>query len=132
MLIVSRHYHAPSSIIHARPHTHTHTHSVAKVVAPKKAKLKEAEADLAIAMGDLNRKRADLKAVQQKLADLQASYEENNRKKLQLESDVDLCSKKLIRYTGLNCCQSTCADLSCTYYCIAGYFCIVKISYLEH
>lgn len=70
---------------------------VAKVVAPKKAKLKEAEGDLAIAMRDLNEKRAGLKAVQKKLADLQASFEENNRKKLQLETDVDLCSKKLTR-----------------------------------
>lgn len=68
------------------------------MVAPKKAKLKEAEADLAIAMGDLNKKRADLKAVQDKLADLQASFDENNRKKIQLETDVDLCSKKLVRY----------------------------------
>ena len=82
------------------PYAHSlYTCSVAKVVAPKKAKLKEAEADLAIAMGDLNKKRADLRAVQQKLADLQASFDENNRKKQQLETDVDLCSKKLIRYS---------------------------------
>ncbi len=72
------------------------------MVAPKKAKLKEAEADLAIAMGDLNKKRADLKAVQDKLADLQASFDENNRKKIQLETDVDLCSKKLVRYNKMN------------------------------
>lgn len=36
---------------------------VAKVVAPKKAKLAEAEADLAIQMDKLNEKRAQLKQV---------------------------------------------------------------------
>ena len=35
--------------------------------------------------------------VQKKLADLQAQFEENTRKKQQLEHDVDLCSKKLDR-----------------------------------
>ena len=38
-----------------------------------------------------------MQAVQKKLAELQAQFEENNRKKLQLERDVDLCSKKLDR-----------------------------------
>ncbi len=70
---------------------------VARVVAPKKAKLKEAEATLAVAMKALEKKRADLRTVQEKLADLQASFDENNRKKQQLERDVDMCSKKLDR-----------------------------------
>lgn len=70
---------------------------VARVVAPKKAKLKEAEADLKVAMGELETKRTDLRAVQKKLADLQQSFTENNTKKQQLEEDVDLCSKKLER-----------------------------------
>ena len=70
---------------------------VARVVAPKKAKLKEAEADLAVAMKDLEKKRSDLHAVQKKLADLQAQFDENNAKKKQLETDVDMCSKKLDR-----------------------------------
>ena len=48
-------------------------------------------------MGELDTKRADLKEVQDKLADLQASFTENNNKKIQLEEDVDLCSKKLER-----------------------------------
>ena len=74
-----------------------YSNRVARVVAPKKAKLKEAEADLKVAMGELETKRADLRAVQKKLADLQASFEENNSKKQQLEKDVDLCSKKLDR-----------------------------------
>jgi dynein heavy chain len=72
-------------------------HRVAQVVAPKKAKLKVAEADLKVAMGELDTKRTDLRAVQKKLADLQASFEENNAKKKQLEIDVDVCSKKLMR-----------------------------------
>ena len=54
------------------PHTHTHTQS-------------------------LEIKRASLKEVQDKLAKLQAQFDENNNKKLQLERDVDLCSKKLSR-----------------------------------
>ncbi len=71
---------------------------VARVVAPKKAKLKVAEADLKVAMGELETKRADLHSVQKKLADLQESFTENNSKKQQLEKDVDICSKKLSRY----------------------------------
>lgn len=95
---------------------------VARVVAPKKAKLKEAEAELKVAMEvwlifiyiihifpcvhmhtclcvqSLNKKRADLHEVQQKLADLQAQFNENTAKKEQLERDVDMCSKKLDRY----------------------------------
>ena len=35
--------------------------------------------------------------MQQKLASLKAQFEENNKKKLQLEHDVDQCSKKLAR-----------------------------------
>lgn len=66
-------------------------------MAPKKAKLKEANAALAIAMEALEKKRADLRTVQKKLADLQASFDENNQKKQQLEHDVDMCSKKLDR-----------------------------------
>lgn len=76
---------------------HLSADRVARVVAPKKAKLKEAEADLKVAMGELETKRADLRAVQKKLADLQESFTENNNKKQQLEVDVDLCSKKLER-----------------------------------
>ena len=73
-------------------------HRVARVVAPKKAKLKVAQADLAVAMGELEKKRADLKEVQDKLAALQASFKENTSKKMKLETDVDTCSKKLNRY----------------------------------
>ena len=45
----------------------------------------------------LEAKRSNLRAVQQKLANLQAQFTENNNKKKQLEVDVDMCSKKLDR-----------------------------------
>ena len=70
---------------------------MAKVVAPKKIALKEAEDKLAVAMADLNKKRASLKEVQDKLAKLQNTLEANKQKKLDLENQVDLCSKKLDR-----------------------------------
>ena len=71
--------------------------SVAKIVAPKKIALKEAEGSLAIAMADLNKKRASLKEVQDKLAKLQSKLDSNKAKKVDLENQVDLCSKKLDR-----------------------------------
>jgi len=70
---------------------------VAKVVAPKKAKLAEAEAEFAELMVGLNAKRAELKEVEDKLADLNSKLQEMQEKKKQLEFDVDLCSKKLQR-----------------------------------
>ncbi|ELU17469.1 hypothetical protein CAPTEDRAFT_228350 [Capitella teleta] len=70
---------------------------VAKVVAPKKIALKEAESKLSVAMADLNKKRASLKEVQDKLAKLQNTLEANKQKKLDLENQVDLCTKKLDR-----------------------------------
>lgn len=39
--------------------------------------------------------------MQQKLADLQAQFDENMAKKEQLERDVDICTKKLDRYNVL-------------------------------
>ncbi|KAM4730848.1 dynein axonemal heavy chain 7 [Anableps anableps] len=70
---------------------------VAKVVAPKKAKLQEAEAELKVAMDALHIKQAALKEVQDKLAKLQQTLEANMNKKADLEFQVDLCSKKLER-----------------------------------
>lgn len=70
---------------------------VAKVVAPKKEKLKEAEAELSETMGKLNAKRSELSAVEKRLADLQATFQEMTDKKAQLEFQVDLCAKKLGR-----------------------------------
>lgn len=70
---------------------------VAKVVAPKKAKLKEAETALASAMQSLEIKRAQLKEVQDKLKKLTDELDENKKKKQNLEDSVDMCSKKLVR-----------------------------------
>lgn len=72
-------------------------HRVAKVVAPKKEQLKKAEAELAVAMSLLEKKRASLREVQDKLAKLQETLENNKKKKADLETQVDLCSKKLER-----------------------------------
>ena len=74
---------------------------VAKVVAPKKAKLAEAEAEFGELMAGLNIKRAALKAVEDRLAALNATLNEMQAKKKQLEIDVDLCEKKLDRATKL-------------------------------
>ena len=70
---------------------------VAKVVAPKKIKLAEAEADLAVQMDKLNEKRAQLKEVVDKLQALNDEFEAMTKKKKELEDNIDLCSKKLDR-----------------------------------
>ncbi|KAI8782171.1 dynein heavy chain 12, axonemal, partial [Biomphalaria glabrata] len=70
---------------------------VAKVVAPKKIKLKAAEADLSNLMDTLNKKRAELAAVEKKLEDMTNTLQAMKDKKEQLEYNVDLCGKKLIR-----------------------------------
>ena len=74
---------------------------MAKVVAPKKAKLKEAEATLAVAMQSLEVKRAQLREVQAKLKKLTDELEMNKNKKQKLEFQVDLCQKKLERAEAL-------------------------------
>lgn len=61
---------------------------VAKVVAPKKAKLKEAEEQLSETMALLNTKRAELKAVQDRLSNLQNTFQEMVEKKKNLEFQV--------------------------------------------
>lgn len=61
---------------------------VAKVVAPKKAKLKEAQVSLAETMTLLNTKRAELKAVQDRLANLEKTFQEMVDKKKNLEFQV--------------------------------------------
>ncbi|XP_021341821.1 dynein heavy chain 12, axonemal-like isoform X1 [Mizuhopecten yessoensis] len=70
---------------------------VAKVVGPKKESLAEAESDLKTTMSALNAKRAELAAVEKRLADLKSTFEDMTAKKQQLEDQVDLCGKKLVR-----------------------------------
>ncbi|XP_030590036.1 dynein heavy chain 12, axonemal [Archocentrus centrarchus] len=70
---------------------------VAKVVAPKKANLVVAQESLAATMTLLNQKRAELKEVEDRLAVLQKTFEEETEEKAQLEFQVDLCARKLER-----------------------------------
>jgi dynein heavy chain len=70
---------------------------VAKVVAPKKAALAQAEAELAVTMGKLNEKRAVLKAVEDRMTALENKFKEMTAKKHQLERQVESVSQQLIR-----------------------------------
>uniref|UniRef100_A0A803T0M9 Dynein axonemal heavy chain 12 n=1 Tax=Anolis carolinensis TaxID=28377 RepID=A0A803T0M9_ANOCA len=70
---------------------------VAKVVAPKKARLAEAQQSLAQTMALLNQKRNELKAVEDRLEALQQTFAEKTEEKARLEFQVDLCAKKLER-----------------------------------
>ncbi len=61
---------------------------VAKVVAPKKARLAEAESELATTMAELNEKRSSLQALEEKLANLKQNFAEMTEKKEKLEFQV--------------------------------------------
>ncbi|XP_065826535.1 dynein axonemal heavy chain 3-like isoform X2 [Oscarella lobularis] len=70
---------------------------VARVVAPKQVKLKEAEKELALQTEKLNAKRSQLKEVEGKLQVLNDQFEVTMTKKQNLETQIDVCSKKLDR-----------------------------------
>ncbi|KAJ3206419.1 Dynein heavy chain 7, axonemal [Entophlyctis luteolus] len=70
---------------------------VAKVVGPKKESLAKAEAELSIEMAKLNAKRAELKEVEDKMFGLESNFKKMTEKKVELEHQVDLCGKKLVR-----------------------------------
>jgi dynein heavy chain len=70
---------------------------VAKVVEPKRKALKKASEDLAIAEADLAERNAELKIVQDALADLQEDLRVTLEKKNQLELDVKQCADRLER-----------------------------------
>ncbi|CAB0036402.1 unnamed protein product [Trichogramma brassicae] len=70
---------------------------VIKVVAPKKAMLAEAEAELASQMETLNAKRALLQEVTDKLQQLNDEFAECMREKKKLEDQIELCIQKLER-----------------------------------
>src|SRR6218665_651927 len=59
--------------------------------------MREAQNRLASAMADLEQKRKTLVEVQGKLAKLEEKLEVNKAKKVDLEGQVDLCSRKLDR-----------------------------------
>lgn len=70
---------------------------VAKVVAPKKAKLAEAEGQYQEVMVGLRAKQAELQELKDKLATMENELKTNTKKKERLEAEVQLCSVKLER-----------------------------------
>uniref|UniRef100_A0A3Q3EKF3 Dynein axonemal heavy chain 3 n=1 Tax=Labrus bergylta TaxID=56723 RepID=A0A3Q3EKF3_9LABR len=70
---------------------------VAKVVAPKQERLNQAEKELGVQMGMLAVKRAELKEVEDRLQSLNDDLAAMIDKKNDLESNIELCSQKLIR-----------------------------------
>jgi dynein heavy chain len=74
---------------------------VARLVAPKRASLKEAESTLQEAQSLLAVKQADLKEVMDKLADLEARLKEAEDKKEALKNQVIDCEAKLKRADAL-------------------------------
>ncbi|NWJ00116.1 DYH3 protein, partial [Crypturellus undulatus] len=70
---------------------------VAKVVAPKRERLREAEALLDIQMQKLKTKRAELKKVVDRLQALNDELESMNDRKRELENNIEICSEKLVR-----------------------------------
>jgi len=70
-------------------------HFVALGVAPKRAKLKEAEDELAIVMGILAAAKANLKEVNDRLATLEKAFNEAVEKKDMLEKKEQTCKIQL-------------------------------------
>ncbi|XP_058067045.1 dynein axonemal heavy chain 12 [Anopheles bellator] len=71
--------------------------AVAKIVAPKKEKLKQAEKEYAETMAILNEKRLMAAALERRVAELNDNLEIANRKKQEVEDEVQLCKDKLQR-----------------------------------
>lgn len=70
-------------------------------MAPKKARLTEAQKSLAETMELLNQKRAELEEVEDHLENLQRIFIEKTEEKARLEDQVELCAKKLERASKL-------------------------------
>jgi dynein heavy chain len=70
-------------------------HFIAKAVAPKKAQLMEAEAELAITREKLDKAKADLQVVEDKLAKLDADYKASIQKQNDLQREIEMCGIKL-------------------------------------
>eukprot|EP00928_Gymnodinium_smaydae_P017340 TRINITY_DN16627_c1_g2_i1.p1 TRINITY_DN16627_c1_g2~~TRINITY_DN16627_c1_g2_i1.p1 ORF type:complete len:2315 (-),score=450.26 TRINITY_DN16627_c1_g2_i1:520-6690(-) len=70
---------------------------VAKVVKPKREQLEKAESDLNRVLGELDVKKGELKKVQDSVAALLADFETAKKKKEDLATQVDECSKRLVR-----------------------------------
>eukprot|EP00929_Paragymnodinium_shiwhaense_P087545 TRINITY_DN476_c0_g3_i1.p1 TRINITY_DN476_c0_g3~~TRINITY_DN476_c0_g3_i1.p1 ORF type:complete len:2301 (-),score=755.59 TRINITY_DN476_c0_g3_i1:246-6980(-) len=76
-------------------------HFVAKAVAPKRAMLAEAEASLDVTMRKLRGAQAELKAVEDKLAELESSFNEAVQKEKDLTAEMEMCVIKLANATKL-------------------------------
>ncbi|KAG5501858.1 hypothetical protein JKF63_04128 [Porcisia hertigi] len=72
-------------------------YEVVKVVAPKRARLAEAEGKVAMATQALEAARDRLRSIEDKLNALQAEMGENVLKRRQLEEDIDLTTVRLER-----------------------------------
>ena len=82
---------APSNNLRIHRTTFSSQTCLSQVVAPKKIKLAEAEESLAATMSVLNAKRAELKEVQDRLAELEHNFKVATDKKEQLEFQVCDC-----------------------------------------
>jgi dynein heavy chain len=71
--------------------------SVAKNIEPKKAALKEAEAQLAGTIAELELKKAGLREVLDRVAGLQRTLRDTETKKADLEAQADRAKKQLVR-----------------------------------
>jgi len=72
-------------------------HFVAKAVEPKKAALREAEAELAEVMEKLQEAQARLKEVQDKIHRLESEFNAAIKKQTELQDDMKMCEVKLER-----------------------------------
>ncbi|XP_010001540.1 PREDICTED: dynein heavy chain 3, axonemal [Chaetura pelagica] len=70
---------------------------VAKVVAPKRERLKGAEEVLEVQMQKLRTKQAELKELLDRLQALNDDFDLMNRRKKDLENNIEICSQKLVR-----------------------------------
>ncbi|XP_067120585.1 dynein axonemal heavy chain 3-like isoform X2 [Centruroides vittatus] len=70
---------------------------VAKVVAPKKAKLAQAEKELVHQMKKLEEKKKELQNITDKLQGLNDEFAAMTKKKKELEDNIEICSRKLER-----------------------------------
>lgn len=75
--------------------------NMSKLVAPKREALREAEQLLEETMKKLNEKLAQLKEVEDGLAELQQQFDAATKQKENLEYQVDLTGKKLVRASTL-------------------------------
>eukprot|EP00961_Rhodomonas_salina_P038056 511646-Rhodomonas_salina.1 len=71
--------------------------AVAREVEPKKARLREADAELASAEATLGEKRAELDEVQARVAALEVRLEEAERDQRDMQAQADLCQARMDR-----------------------------------